>query len=125
MHRRSFSQGLAALLLIGLAANWRVVLWIVSVRLSTGLVLGAIWLALVIATVVGLGRVRRWGAYTLIVLAGFSTVAFSTPLFPGMHMVGFKGPIALTVWNLVALLSGIVILRTPHLSAALDTAAET
>ena len=108
---RSISRLLAFLLLLGLAANWRQVLWVFGIRDPLGLTVGVTWLALVIASVVGLSMIRRFGAYSLIVLAVFSTLMLSIPLFPGMHAVGLRGPTALTVWNLVALLCGVAVLR--------------
>ena len=110
MNRRTVSRVIAVLLLIGLVANWRLALWVFGVREPLGLLVGVTWLALVIATVVGLSMGRRWGAYSLLALAPFSTVMLSAPLFPGMHLVGLKGPIALAAWNLVALLSGVAVL---------------
>lgn len=109
--RRQISRVLAILLLMGLVANWRQVLWVFRIRDTLGLLVGATWLALVIATVVGLSMVRSWGAYSLFVLAVFSTIMLSTPLFPGMHALGLRGPIALTIWNLMAVLGGVVVLR--------------
>jgi hypothetical protein len=111
MNSRRISQLLAALLLIGLIANWRLVVWAFSIREPIGLFVGITWLALVIAALVGLSTVRRWGAYTLLVLAVFSTIALSTPLFPGMHPLGLKGPIALAFWNLVPLVGAVALLR--------------
>lgn len=104
MNRRQISQILAVLLLIGLAGNWRLAIWIVRTPEPPGLAVGVMWFGLVITTVIGLWRVHRWGAYTLIVLALFSTVALSTPLLPGMHLVGLSGPVALAAWNCLALL---------------------
>jgi hypothetical protein len=112
MNRRSISRVLAILLLVGLAANWRLALSVFRIRDPLGLLVGVMWLGLTVATVVGLSRVRRWGAYTLLVLAPFSTVMLATPLLPGMHLVGLRGPLALAIWNLVALVCGVVVLRT-------------
>jgi hypothetical protein len=52
----------------------------------------------------------------VLVLAPFSTVMLATPLFPGMHLLGLKGPIALTGWNLLALAAAIVVLRSQDVS---------
>ena len=117
MTRRAISWVLAALLLLGLAVNWRLALWVLGVRDPLGLVVGVSWLALLLTSVIGLSRVRRWGAYTLIVLAPLSTVMLAAPLLPGMHVVGLKGPLGLVVWNVVALLGAIIVLRTPASSA--------
>jgi len=112
MNRRTISRVLAIVLFVGLAANWRLVLWVFRIRDPLGFLVGVTWLGLVVATLVGLSRVRRWGAYTLLVLAPFSTVMLATPLLPGMHVVGLRGPLALAIWNLVALLCGVLVLRT-------------
>jgi len=123
MNRRTISRVLAALLLIGLAFNWRLVLWVFGIREPIALLVGVVWLALVVATIVGLARGRRWGAACLLVLAPFSTVMLATPLLPGMHAVGLKGPLALTIWNLVALLGGLIVLRTSGVPERRDQAA--
>ncbi len=123
MNRRSISRVLGLLLLMGLIANWRLALLVFRIRNPLGLLVGVTWLALVIATLVGLSRVQRWGAYSLLVLAPFSTVMLATPLFPGMHLVGLGGPIALAVWNLVALLGGVAVLRARDVREHRDQAA--
>jgi hypothetical protein len=123
MNRRTISRVLAALLLIGLAFNWRVVLWVFRIRDPIGLAVGVMWLVLVVSTILGLSRGRRWGAGCLLVLAPFSTVMLSTPLLPGMHAVGLKGPVALAIWNLVALLGGLMVLRTSDVPERRDQAA--
>ncbi len=117
MNRRSISWVLAALLLLGLIENWRIVLWVFRVREPLGLLVGLTWLALVVSSVVGLFRVRKWGAYSLLVLAVFSTGMLSTSLFPGMHVAGLGGPLALTLWNLMAAIGGVLLLRTWDLSS--------
>jgi|SRR5213592_2339401 len=111
MKRRSIGRLLAALLLVGFLENWRIPLWALRVRDPVGLLVGVTWLALLAASVVGLWSVRRWGAYSLLVLAPFSTVMLATPLLPAMHLVGLKGPLALALWNLVALVGAVVALR--------------
>jgi len=123
MNRRTISRVLAALLILGLAFNWRLVLWVVRIREPVGLLVGVIWMVLVLATIAGLAQGRRWGAGCLLVLAPFSTIMLSTPLLPGMHAVGLKGPLALTVWNLVALLGGLIVLRTSDVPERRDQAA--
>jgi hypothetical protein len=110
MTKRSISRVLAALLLAGLLENWRLVAWVAGARDLLLLLVGVTWLALVVVSVVGLLRARRWGAYMVLVLAPFSTVMLATPLFPGMHLLGLKGPIALAGWNLLALGAAIVVL---------------
>src|SRR5207249_2224430 len=102
---------LAVLLLIGLLDNWRIPIWALRVQDPVGLLVGVTWLALLVASVVGLWRVQRRGAYSLLVLAPFSTVLLATPLLPAMHLVGLKGPLALALWNLVALVGAVVALR--------------
>ena len=114
MNRRRISLALAVLLLMGLVANWRLVFWVFRIGDPLGLLIGITWLLLVLATVVGLASSRRWGAFGLLLLAPFSTVLLASPLFPGMQLVGLRGPLALALWNLVALLSGVAILRIPH-----------
>ena len=116
MNRLRIGQILAVLLLIGLAANWRLALWVFRVQDRLGLVIGAAWLVLVILTVAGLASGLRWAAFTLFVLAVFSTAALSIPLFPGMHIVGLRGPIALAAWNFVPLLAGVIFLRIRDVS---------
>ena len=117
MTRRAVGWALAALLLLGLAVNWRLVLWVFRVRDPLGLAVGLLWLALIIISVIGLSQARRWGAYTLIVLAPLSTVMLAAPLLPGMNVVGLRGPLALVVWNAVALVGGLVVLRPPASTA--------
>ena len=123
MDRRGISRVLAALLLVGLAFNWRLVLWVFRIREPIGLVVGLTWLALVVVTIIGLARGRRWGAVCLLVLAPFSTVMLSTPLLPGMHAVGLRGPVALVIWNLLALLGGLIVLRGSNVVERRDQAA--
>ena len=103
---------LAALLFIGLLVNWRLVVWVLRVRDVWGIVVGVTWLALTLASVVGLARARRWGAYSLLVLAPFSTAMLATPLLPGVDLVGLRGPVALVVWNAIALVGAVLVLRS-------------
>src|SRR4051812_36766497 len=91
MNRRTLSHVLGALLLVGLAENWRLALWTFRIRELLGILVGLTWWVLTIASLVGLFRVRRWGAYSFLVLAPFSTIMLGTPLFPGMHLVGLRG----------------------------------
>jgi len=111
MSKLSISRALAALLLAGLLENWRLVVWVATVRDLLSVLVGVTWLGLVIASLIGLFRARRWGAYMVVVLALFSTVMLAIPLFPAMHLLGLKGPIALAVWNLLAVAFAIVVLR--------------
>jgi hypothetical protein len=123
MNRRTISRVLAALLVIGLAFNWSLVVWVFRIREPIGLLVGVTWLVLVVGTIVGLARGRRWGAGCLLVLAPFSTMMLATPLLPGMHAVGLKGPLALAVWNLIALLGGLFVLRASDVPERRDQAA--
>jgi hypothetical protein len=111
MNRPNISRLLGALIFVGLVANWRLAPWTFRVQDPIGGLVGLTWLGLAIVSVVGLLRVRRWGAYCLLVLAPFSTIMLATPLFPGMHLVGLRGPVALVIWNLAALVSGVALLR--------------
>lgn len=117
MTRRAVSWLLAALLLVGLVVNWRLALWVFRVRDPLGLAVGLSWLALILVSTIGLIQVRRWGAYALIILAPLSTVMLAAPLWPGMHVVGLTGPLGLAVWNAVALVGGLFVLRTPASNA--------
>jgi hypothetical protein len=122
MNRPNSSRLLAAVLVAGCIENWRLLGWIFRIR-GIGLLVGAAWLGLVIASVFGLVRARRWGAYILFVLAPYSTIMIGTPLFPGMHLFGFKGPVALALWNLLAIAAGVLVLRTPDVRGHRELAA--
>lgn len=111
MNRRTISRALAVLLLAGLLANWRLALWMFRVRDPVGAAIGVSWLALIIVSVIGLLRVRRWGVYCLFALAPLSTAMLAAPLLPGMQVVGLRGPLALVAWNAAALVGGVVVLR--------------
>jgi hypothetical protein len=112
MKLRILSRILAALLLVGLLFNWRLVAWVFRVRDVLGIVVGVTWLVLTLAGVIGLARARRWGAYSLLVLAPLSTVMLATPLLPGIDLVGGRGPVALVAWNAIALVGAVLVLRT-------------
>jgi hypothetical protein len=114
LNRLSVSRILAALLLAGLVENWQLVAWLTGVRDWLSFLVGLTWLGLLIGSVIGLVRVRRWGIYLVFVLAPFSTIMLSTPLLPGMRLFGLRGPVALSAWNLLAVAIGIVVLRTQH-----------
>jgi hypothetical protein len=108
----SLTRALGVLLLAGLLENWRLVAWVIRVRGLVPLLVGVTWLGLSAAGVIGLLKARPWGAYTVLVLAPFSTIMLSTPLLPGMHLLGLKGPIALAGWNLLAFSMAILVLRS-------------
>ena len=112
MSKGSISRVLAVLVSAGLLENWQLAAWVTSVRGLVPVLVGVTWLGLALASVIGLAMPRRWGAYTVLVLAPFSTVMLGAPLFPGMHLLGLKGPIALAAWNLLALAAAIVVLRS-------------
>jgi hypothetical protein len=122
LHRLSIGRILAALLLAGFIENWRLIVWVFRVR-DIGSVVGAAWLGLVVASIMGLILGRRWGAKILFVLAPYSTVMLATPLLPGMDFFGFRGPIALALWNLLAIAAGVLVLRTPDLRSHSELAA--
>jgi hypothetical protein len=113
MNRRSIAQVLAVLLFIGLLENWRTVLWVFRIRDSLGLLVGVTWLALVLGSVIGLFRAKQWGVFSLLVLVPFATVMLGIPVFPGMHLIGLRGPLALAAWNIIALLGAVAVVRTP------------
>jgi hypothetical protein len=112
VNNRNIGRILAVLLLGGVLENWCLVPWVSGARDLASLLIGVTWLGLTLAGVIGLVMTRRWGAYCVLLLAPFSTVLLATPLFPGMHLLGLRGPMALAGWNLFALVMAIVVLRS-------------
>ena len=112
MSKRILGRFVATLLLASLVENWSLLGFLVRAREPVLFLVCATWTGLFVGSVIGLLQSQRWGAILLALLAPFSTIFLSTPLLPGMHLVGLKGPLALAAVNLIVLVAAIYLART-------------
>ena len=111
MSGRKVALIVATLLIASLAENWRLFGLLIRASEPVLFLVCATWSALFLGSIVGLLQRQRWGAVLLVVLAPFSTLFLATPLLPGMHLVGLKGPVALAALNFLMLAAGIYLVR--------------
>jgi hypothetical protein len=104
MDVRRLGQVVAIVLVGVLIENWRLVTMVLYPRDAVVFLIGGTWLALLVASGAGLVQGKRWGAYTLMVLAPYSAALLATPLIPGIsQLLGIRGPFTVVALNVVVL----------------------
>jgi hypothetical protein len=76
------------------------------------------WVVLLLGTILGLLRKRRWGIYLLIALVPISTILLSVPLIPFLTLLAPKPyrPYAMILVNVLLLLGTLYLLRSTRSS---------
>ena len=106
---------MALLLLIVLVERWDLVAGLTARNApGTLFVVSALWLALMLTSIVGLFSHQRWGVWSLIALVPVSTILHSVPLVPFVS-AAFPlemRPFVMIAANILVLLVAVVLLKT-------------
>jgi len=120
----SFSRVVALTLVLVLAERWQLVTFLAPKNATPLLfIVSGLWLALMLASIVGLFQHQRWGVWSLIALVPVSTILHGIPLIP-FATAAFPlemRPFVMTAANILVLLVALVLHKAQAKSPARES----